>query len=133
MTLKSAYDNLRQRTMEKIPGILEKLRYVAGLRSGRGNYEHWGFERQYGSAATQTAFAEVHKTQLQKVLQTRLSALKQDLERSGEANGTSPLSYVSQLSKDLNQLLPSGCPKEAESHLASVLQTLSALEHREDE
>jgi hypothetical protein len=133
MTLKSAYDDLRQRTMEKIPGTWEKLQYVAGLRSPKGGYKHWGFERQHGSAAAQNAFTEVHKTLVKTVLRTRLSVLGEDLERSSEVHAVSPVSYASQLSIGLPQLLPSGCPKEAELHLVSVLETLSVLAARKDE
>ncbi len=130
MTLKSAYDDLRQRTVEKIPGTWGKLKYVAGLRSSSGGYAHWGFERAHGSAAAQGAFAEVHKMLVKTVLRTRLRALREDLKQACEADLISPVSYASKLNASLNQLLPSGCPKESELHLLSVLETLSILEAR---
>jgi hypothetical protein len=133
MTFKSAYDDLRQRTMEKIPGTWEKLQYVAGLRSPKGGYKHWGFERQHGSAAAQKVFTEVHKTLVKTVLRTQLSELSEDLKRSSEAHAVSPVSYASQLYIGLTRLLPSDCPKEAELHLVSVLETLSVLAARKDE
>jgi hypothetical protein len=132
MTLKSAYDDLCQRTMEKIPGTWGKLKYVAGLRSPKGGYAHWGFERQHGPKAAQDAFTQVHKTLVKTILRTRLSALREDLEQSSEADAISPPSYASMLSVSLNQLLPSGCPKESELHLFSVLKTLSVLEARKN-
>jgi hypothetical protein len=133
MTLRSAYDDLRQRTMEKIPGTLEKLQYVAGLRSSNDSYKHWGFERQHGVEATQSAFTKVHRTLVRTVLRTPLSLLREDLERSSGPHAASPVSYASQLRMGLNQLLPSNCPKEAELHLVSVLETLSVLATRTDE
>lgn len=133
MTLKSAYEDLRQRTLEKIPGTWEKLKYVAGLRSSQGGYKHWGFERHHGIGAAQSAFAEVHKTLVKTVLRTRLSALREDLQRSSEVELVSPESYASKLSAGLNQLLPADSPKEAELHLVSVLESLSALAARQDE
>ena len=127
MTLKSAYEDLRQRTIARIPGTWGKLQYLAGLRSAQGEYVHWGLERVHGPAAAQDAFQEVHKKLVKTVLQTRLSALREDLEQSSEADATSPTSYASGLIGNLSQLLPSGSPREAELHLSSVLETLSLL------
>lgn len=127
MTLKSAYDDLRQRTIARIPGIWGKLKYIAGSRSAKGGYVHWGLERVHGPAAAQDAFTEIHKTLVKTILQTRLSALREDLEQSSEADAISPKSYASTLLRNLHQLLPSGSPREAELHLSSVLETLSTL------
>jgi hypothetical protein len=130
MTLKSACDDLRQRTVEKIPGTWGRLKYVAGLRSSTGGYAHWGFERVHGTGAAQDAFMEVHRALVKTILRTRLSALREDLGLSSEAEGLSPTSYASILGGSLNQLLPSGCPKESQLHLSSVLETLTILEAR---
>ena len=127
MTLKSAYDDLRQRTIARIPGTWGKLQYLAGLRSAKGGYLHWGLERVHGPAAAQDAFIEVHKTLVKTILRARLSALREDLEQSSEADAISPKSYASTLIGNRNQLLPSGSPREAELHLFSVLETLSLL------
>jgi hypothetical protein len=134
MTLKSAYDDLRQRTIARIPGILGKLQYLAGLRSAQGGYMHWGLERSHGTAAAQDAFKAVHKTLVKTILQTRLSALRKDLEQSSEADATNPKSYASRLIGNLDQLLPSDSPREAQLHLSSVLETLSLLAvHKHDD
>jgi hypothetical protein len=132
MTLKSAYDDLRQRTVEKIPGTWGRLKYVAGLRSSTGGYEHWGFERTHGPAAAQEAFEGVHKQLVRTILRTRLGALREDLGLSSEAERTNPVSYASILAGSLHQLLPSGCPKETQLHLSSVLETLTILEARQN-
>jgi len=127
MSLKSASEDLRQRTLDKIEGIWGKLAYLAGRRSADGAYQHWGFERTHGTAAAQETFARAHQSLLGVVLRTRLSALREDLEKSSGAAGTSPASYASQLTEDRRRLLPSGCSKMAESHLISVLRTLALL------
>ena len=132
MTLKSAYDDLRQRTIAKIPGIWGKLQYLAGLRSAKGGYVHWGLERVHGPAAAQDAFKEVHKTLVKTILQTRLSALREDLEQSSQAEAISPTSYASKLTGNLDQLLPSGSPRETEMHLSSVLESLPLLAVRKN-
>jgi len=127
MTLKSAYEDLRQRTVEKIPGTWGRLKYVAGLRSSAGSYAHWGLERVHGTAAAQDALAEAHRTLVKGILRTRLSALQEDLGQSSQAEGTSPASYASTLRGSLDQLLPSGCSKESQLHLFSVLEALRIL------
>ena len=127
MALKSAYDDLRQTTVEKIPGTWGRLKYVAGLRGSTGSYDHWGFERTHGPGAAQEAFAKVHKRLVNTILQTRLSSLQEDLGQSSHADGASPTSYASTLNESLSRLLPSGCPKESQLHLISVLQTLAFL------
>jgi len=130
MTLKSAYEDLRERTVGRIPGTWGRLKYVAGLRSSTEGYQHWGFERTHGPVVAQDAFAQVHKTLVRTILRTRLSALREELGQSSQAEGTSPASYASTLSGSLNQLLPSGCPKESRLHLSSVLETLTILAAR---
>jgi hypothetical protein len=127
MTLKSAYDDLYQRTIERIPGTWAKLKYIAELRSSSGSYMHWGLERVHGPVASQDAFTKVHKMVLQNILRTRLNALR---EECAEADRANLLSSGSVLNLNLNQVLPSGCPKETELHLLSVLETLSILESR---
>jgi hypothetical protein len=130
MTLRSAYDDLYQRTIERIPGAWAKLKYVAALRSSSGSYMHWGLERVHGPVASQDAFAKVHKTVLQNILRTRLNALQEDWEQCGEADRANLLSSGPVPNLNLSQVLPSGCPKETELHLLSVLETLSILESR---
>jgi hypothetical protein len=132
MALKSAYDDLRQRTLEKIEGIWSKLCYLAERRAPGGLYRHWGFERLYGVPNAQNAFARAHQSLVGSILRMRVRLLREDLEQSSTAEGTTPVSYVRKLTAGLYRLLPSGCSKATESHLACVLKTLSALEsHRQ--
>lgn len=131
MALKSAYDDLRERTLARIEGIWGRLAYVANRRSPDGSYEHWGFERNHGLAAAQDSFARAHQSLVGNVLRTRLRALREDLERSSAAEGASPASYASKLTGGLYRLLPVGSARMTEQHLISVLKALSALEGRQ--
>ena len=131
MAVKSAYEDLRERTLGRIEGIWAKLGYVADRRSGDGAYRHWGFERTHGTAGAQEAFTRMHQTLVETILQTRLSSLREDLEQTSGALRTSPASYVSKLTAGLPGLLPSDCSKMTELHLISILKTLSALEKRQ--
>lgn len=128
--MKSAYDDLRDRTLGKIEGIWGKLTYLADRRSPDGSYQHWGFERTHGAAIAQDAFAQVHHALIETILRTRLQLLREDLAQTSGADGSSPAFYVSKLMSGLPRLLPSGCPKVSELHLISILKTLSMLEAR---
>jgi hypothetical protein len=128
--MKSAYEDLRERTLSRIEGNWGKLTYLAGCRSTDGRYEHWGFERTHGNETAQDAFARTHQSLVQTILQTRLGSLREDLAQTCNAAGTSPSAYVSKLTEGLDGLLPSDCPKASELHLISILKTLSTLENR---
>lgn len=131
MALKSAYDDLRQRTLGKIEGMWRRLTYVAERRSPEGGYRHWGFERAHGNATAHQAFARAHQSLIGTILRTRLRLLQEDLTASSEAEGVSPASYASRLATGLYRLLPSGCSKVTELHLLSVVETLSVLQNRQ--
>src|ERR1700690_353616 len=131
MVLKSAYDDLRQRTLSKIEGMWRKLTYVAERRSMEGGYQHWGFERTHGTTTAHHTFARVHQSLVGTILRTRLRLLQEDLLQSSQAEGLSPASYASKLAAGLYRLLPSGCSKATEVHLVSVVETLSVLQNRQ--
>lgn len=130
MAVKSAYEDLRHRTLGGMEGIWAKLAYIAERRSSNGHYRHWGFERTHGTESAQDAFARVHQSLVETVLQTRLRSLKEDLAQASSVAGTNPVSYVAKLTADVDRLLPSNCSKMTESHLISILNTLAILENR---
>lgn len=130
MALKSAYEDLKYRTLSKIQGAWGQLKYVAELRSREGRYQHWGFECVHGATVAQSTLARVHRSLLETILRTKLSPLRADLRQSSERAGASSVSYVSSLKESLEHLLPADCPAWSRLHLLSVLQTLSALEVR---
>jgi len=87
MALKSAYEDLRQKTLGKVTGLWGKLAYIASRRSSDGTYQHWGFERRHGTAAAQDSFARAHSSLIGAILRTRLRSLRDDLEQSSQAEG----------------------------------------------
>jgi hypothetical protein len=127
--VKSAYEDLRERTLEKVGGIWAKLDYLVSRRTAEGNYQHWGFERAHGKETAQVAFAQAHHSLIQTILRTRLRPLREDLQLTSTQAGASQVSYLSKLKAALPRLLPSGCPKVSERHLLSLLKTLAALEN----
>ena len=60
MPLLPIKEDSQRRTLAGIPGLLEKLAYVAELREG-DKYVHWGVTRVYGEEATQRVLGEIHR------------------------------------------------------------------------
>jgi len=80
MTLKSAMQDLQERTLRAVSGLLGQLDYLAGLRSRDGLYSHWGLERVHGEGATQRALRDAHKAVVTNILRTRLRNLVRDAD-----------------------------------------------------
>lgn len=78
MTLVSAYDDFRIRTLAVLPGLWAKLRYLAGLRTAEGGYQHWGLSRTYGSDAAHKAAASAHTDLFVEFLRTPVRQLARE-------------------------------------------------------
>lgn len=127
MALLSAFEDLLNRTLAAIPGLLGRLEYVSSLKVD-GHYGHWGLTRVYGERAAQRAMADAHKLVLGEVLQTPLELLVEDSEAACAAQGRETPTYLDELRNRRTDLLPEGSSGPATTrHLSSVLGALSAL------
>lgn len=124
MTLKSAFDDLSRVTLRAIAGCLQKLEYLAGLRSRKGEYTHWGFGKVYGQATASKTLEAAHRETVSKVLSTPLSELLEDVER---ASPTGVEAYLERLAEE-KDLLPNNPGAGSARHLKSVLHALLGLE-----
>jgi hypothetical protein len=126
MTLHSVLEDLRITTLDSIPGSLRKLEYVAGLRTTRGNYYHWGLARVYGEEAAGKALEDEHRSLISAVLATPIKLLLEDVERSSHLDHITPTQYLARLKRDPG-LVPPNPGAGSEAHLSSVLDALSSL------
>ena len=127
MVLISAYEDLLNRTLAAIPGLLGRLEYLSSLRVD-GRYGHWGLSRVYGERSAQRALIDAHKLLLTEVLQTPLEMLVEDSESSCVAQGRETATYLQELQNRRTNLLPDGNSGAATTrHFSSVLSALSAL------
>src|SRR6266567_3727401 len=99
MTLKSALEDLSHTTLEAVGGCLRKLEYVAGLRSRKGDYAHWGFGKVYGRNTANKALGTAHREVVSEVLSTPLGTLLEDVEKSSELVGVDPEQYLGDLAQ----------------------------------
>lgn len=61
MPLLSPEEDFQTRSVERLTGCFERLRYVSNLRSELDlGYSHWGMEHTHGIAATRRALAAAH-------------------------------------------------------------------------
>lgn len=126
MALISAFEDLLNRTLAAIPGLLGRLEYLSSLKIN-GHYGHWGLRRVYGEQAAQRAMLDAHKLLLGEVLQTPLEMLVEDFEAACAAQGRETPTYLEELRKKPD-LLPDGTLGPATTrHFNSVLSALSAL------
>ncbi len=121
MTLFSALDDLVIRTLAAIPGRVQKLQYLAGLRDQSGAYEHWGLEKVHGSKAARQALAEAHSMVFIELLRTPLGEIRG--EAGVEASGLPARGATSQM------LVPADLKGGSQRHFNSVLAALEALSH----
>lgn len=117
MTLFSAYEDFMQRSLSALKGNWARFTFVAGLR-GKSGYEHWGMERTHGPHAAGKAITQAHGELLEKVLETPLSILEE------EVTGAKPES-ISKATPE--QLLPPNANAALREHLRYVLTALTLL------
>jgi hypothetical protein len=128
MTLKSALEDLKETTLAAVSGVLGKLAYLASLRRGQDQYEHWGMETVHGKESSQRALRTAHSEVLTSVLRTPLRVLMEDLEESSKPQGMAAQEYVASMQEHFQDLLPgTGQDSPTALHLNSVLAALSSL------
>lgn len=124
MTLLSASDDFRVRTLSAVNGLLSRFAYVLSLRNENGNYRHWGLSRIYGDKIASSAVAEAHTQLWLELLRTPLPKLESELLGLSERNRA-------QLMKQLKSGRQLGCPANQEGggvrHFNSVLAALESL------
>ena len=126
MTLLSIKDDLLQRTLANIPGVLGKLDYVAELREG-GKYTHWGLARIYGEEVLQRTMGEVHRGLFLQVLRTPLRQLLEEVKGAAAAQRSDARQYLEALSQDARLLIPPNLGGGSAAHFNSVVAALLSL------
>lgn len=126
MTLLPIKDDLLERTLASIPGILGKLNYVADLRES-GRYAHWGLARTYGEEALQRTMGEIHRALFLQVLRTPLRQLLEDVRRSAAAQRSDVRPYLEAILRNARSLVPPNLGGGSAAHFNSVVAALLSL------
>jgi hypothetical protein len=124
MTLLSAGEDLRYRTLRALAGPLERLAYLAALRDETGQYSHWGLARTYGEPAARAAIAEIHTQVWIEVLRTPIPEL---IRVMVGMDATVRKEVLQQLRDYRDKILPADLAGGAVRHFNSVLVALERL------
>ena len=127
MTLASAAQDIQQTTLAAVRGLLRKLEYLACLQDKPGSYSHWGISRIHGDPAAQQGLAEAHRSVLSHVLQTPISRLLEDVEKSSSSVDLPSEVYAQSLVHRTPSMLPPDPGAGSEPHLKSVFHALLSL------
>ena len=127
MVLTSAAEDFEGKTLNAIPGLLGKLRYVTVSRDKGGVYSHWGLEKVYGASSAERAIRSSHCSLMAKILKTPLQELTTDLQRSSEGAQMATVELLSSLEKPAANAPLEMSAGALQRHFRSVLHTLSAL------
>ncbi len=120
----SAFEDIKIRTLPKIPGLLAKLLYVAELRGDDGAYQHWGHARTHGEEASQTAFTRVHGELFAQLLRTPISELT---TAGSEENSRQWHEQVTRLLELRSKVVPRDASRWSTLHFNSVVLALRML------
>jgi len=115
------------KTLSAIAGTLGKLRYLAGLRQGNGEYFHWGMVRRHGEANANRAIAQVHTDLFLVTLRTPIQTLWEETMSVAEGHSANLKEYLEELLEQRESLLPAQLEGGAERHFNSVLLGLCSL------
>jgi hypothetical protein len=121
MTLFSAEEDFRIRTLGSFSGALQKLAYIVQLRSD-GRYEHWGLSRTHGDEAAQAAIAQNHTSAFLETLSEPLEELMSEFELSASVDAGQDVLDV--LHRHAKNSVPAVTGTGTASHLSFVLESL---------
>jgi hypothetical protein len=86
-----AYDDLWHRSLEKIPGDLNRFIYLASTRDyNSGRHHHAGLEGQFGREAVGQALETAHWELFWKLTRSSLEEIVAELELYMSSSGESP-------------------------------------------
>ena len=118
MTLVSAQDDFRQRTLGTLPGLWARLRYLAGLRGPAGSYRHWGMSRAFGPETTQRVVGAAHSELFVELLRTPLRQLRTEFTEQDSSSAEL---------LDWSLYVPADLEGGSVEHFNSVVSALTAL------
>ncbi len=77
----AAVEDLEQRTLASIPGVIARLVYLGSLRDfNSGDYQHEGFVYRHGRVAAAAALTICHRQVFQDVLLLPMADLTREIE-----------------------------------------------------
>jgi hypothetical protein len=80
MPLLSAHQDFMQRTIASLGNVWKQLLFTASLRTDKGQYQHWGLEREHGVEESRAAVEAAHRDLILKLLEMPVEDAVRDAE-----------------------------------------------------
>jgi hypothetical protein len=95
MDVQKAMDDLRSRTLSRMPRALDRLIYLASMRDyNTGLYYHDGMAAQFGEEAACEALAECHGEAMRELVASSLEGLVGQMEAYMDSARTPPRDFL---------------------------------------
>lgn len=93
--VRAAAEDLRRRTLAKLPRALDRLIYLASMRDyNSGAYHHAGLAAHFTEEAASEAIAGCHREAFRQLLSASLEEIVQQLEGYVASSGVIPADFV---------------------------------------
>ena len=127
MGIRTPLEDFVKTTLAALPGFWQKLVYFGELRRNRAEYDHWGMNRRYGTAASASAMSAAHTDTFLRILRTPLRTLLEDLRASAEPQNRTQNEYLERLREARDEILPDDDGGGTKRHFDLTLKTLESL------
>jgi len=114
-------------TLNAIPGIWERLRYLGGLRRRNGDPSHWGLERVHGQNAAEQAVRDAQLEVFAQVLRRPLKELLEEGKLSAAEGKLTCGQFFESLNQEKKTLSPDNLGGGSDRHFNSVMIAMAAL------
>ena len=122
-----AAENFKQRTLNALPTLLERLAYICSLQMADGQYRHWGLTRTFGARQAQEAIRVTHAELAAELVQSPVREIYREYQEAvGRDDGPeviNPQSFVLNAPVSDDALLS--------AHLRLLRDSVQALAHQE--
>jgi len=116
-------------TLNAIPGIWARLRYLGGLRRRNGDPSHWGLARVHGQNAAEQAVRDAQQAVFAQVLRRPLKELLEDGKLSAAQGKLTCAQFFESLNQEKKTLSPENLGGGSARHFNSVMIAMAALSH----
>jgi len=114
-------------TLNAIPGIWARLKYLGGLRRRDGSASHWGLARVHGQNAAENAVRDTQRAVFAQVLRRPLKELLEEGRLSAAQEGLNCYQFVEAFSEEQKAVFRETLGSASARHFNSVMMAMSAL------
>ena len=134
MDVQGAVRDIKERTLEFIPGQFARLLYLASTRDySTGRYYHDGLALKFTNEAAELAIESVHREAFEELIYSPLEVVVQELEIFINSTHTEPIQVLQTWKKlqPYRVVIPQNCdPVASELFFSNIRIALAVLDDR---